>query len=1060
MIVQTRSPRRVQPALVSIALCSVLGWALPLHAQVSGGTISGTVRDEGGGVIPGASLSVANVATGVARDVTSNASGFYTAPNLVSGVYQVTASVSGMAKAVTKGIRVTVGGEQTVDLVMKVGGLEQSVEVTGATPVDQSSSALSGVVDSRQIVELPLNGRDWTSLATLQPGVANIRTQPALAISNQRANRGLGAQLTISGNRPQQNNYRLDGISINDYSNGAPGSVLGVDLGVDAVQEFSVVTSNAPANYGKSSGGILNAVTRSGTNTIHGDAYEFHRRSGLDSRNFFDGPTIPPFTRNQFGASLGMPLRKDRTFIFGDYEGLRQDLGVTLVNTVPSAAARTGQLAAGLVSVDPRVVPYLPFYPLPNGAVSGDTGVFSFAGQQVTHQDFFTVRLDHTVSVRNNLAATYFYDNGMTTGPDSFDLRLIGTRSRRQAVILQDSHTFGASLFNTVRAGFSRVVSQAPTTLAAIDPRAADTSLGFAPGLPVGLINIAGISNFQGGLGAVGEFDFHYNSFQIYDDGFLTRGKHALKFGVAAERILSDQLGTANPNGQFIFGSLAAFLTDRPTSFNAPISTNVTPRNLRQTLVGAYVMDDWRARRNLTINLGLRYEIATVPTEVDGKLSTLATLTDGQPRLGSPYFKNPTKLNFSPRLGFSWDPFSNGRTAVHGAFGVYDHLPLPYEFELLSLLSAPFFTQGNVVSLAPGTFPTGAYPLLTSNRLRYGIVEQNPKRNYVMQWNLNVQREVVSNLTVTVGYVGSRGVHQPFHVDDVNIVLPTLTPAGYVWPSPRGSGTRLNPNLGQISANFWSASSSYHALNVQVTKAMSHGLQLQGSYTFSKSIDTSSSGLAGDTFGNSVSSLPFFDPSLRRGLSDFDVRHLAVLNYTWVLPSPSSSGLLGWLAGGWQLGGIYQASSGLPFTAIIGGDPLGLSSADTFAFPDRLTGSGCASAVNPGNATHYIKTECFAFPSPGTRLGTSGRNTLIGPGLSNLDLSIFKNNRIKRAGDAFNVQLRLEIFNVLNRVNLNNPTNANRQIFNAAGAPLSNAGLLTSTSTPARQMQLGVKMIW
>ncbi|PYQ47088.1 MAG: hypothetical protein DMF78_24630, partial [Acidobacteria bacterium] len=831
---------------------------------------------------------------------------------------------------------------------------------TGASPVEQSSSALSGVLDSRQIVELPLNGRDWTALATLQPGVANIRTQPALGINAQRGIRGLGTQLTISGNRPQQNNYRLDGISINDYSNGAPGSVLGLVLGVDAVQEFSVVTSNAPANYGRSSGGIMNAVTRSGSNTLHGSAYEFNRDSSRDNKNFFDRVQKPPFTRNQFGVSAGLPIARDKTFLFADYEGLRQDLGVTLTNTVPSAAARAGRLVAGPITVDPRVVPYLDFYPLPNGNVSGDTGTYSFVGQQTAREDFFTVRLDHTFAARNSLAATYFWDDGQTTGPDTFNVKHIGTISRRQAAILQDSHPFSSTLLNTVRFGFSRVVSKAPITLDAVHPRAGDTNLGFVPGRAVGGILVAGVSLFQGGLGGIAEFDYDYNSFQLYDDGFLTTGSHSFKFGAAAERLHADQLSAANPNGIFAFGSLANFLTDRPISFSAPITEDVTPRRLRQTLLGAYVMDDWRLRRNLTVNLGLRYEIATVTTETDGKLSTLVNLTDTQPKLGSPFYKNPTLGNLEPRVGFSWDPFASGKTAVRGAVGVYDHLPLPYEFSLITLQAAPFFQLGTLGTLAPGTFPSGAYPLLTGNRFLFGYVEQKPKRNYVLQWNLNVQREVLSGLTMTVGYVGSRGVHQPFHTDDVNVVQPTLTSAGYVWPTPQGGGTRINPTLGQIRALVWSASSSYHGLNVQLTKAMRNGLQFQAAYTLSKSIDTSSSGIAGDTFGTSLDVLPFFDPALRRGLSDFDVRHVAVLNYNWLVPGPASpTGVLGWLASGWQLGGIYQLSSGLPFTATIGGDPLGLNSpiGGAFAFPDRLTGPGCESAVNPQNATHYIKTE-------------------------------------------------------------------------------------------------------
>src|SRR5262249_5697209 len=497
-----------------------------------------------------------------------------------------------------------------------------------------------------------------------------------------------------------------------------------------------------------------------------------------------------------------------------------------------------------------------------------------------------------------------------------------------------------------------------PVTLDAINPAAADTSLGFAPGRAVGLINIAGISNFQGGLGAVGEFDFHFNSYQIYDDAFYTRGTHALKFGVMVEHIQANQLGTANPNGQFIFGSVANFLTNKPTSFNAPLASGISPRDLRETVFGSYLQDDWKWRPNLTLNLGLRYELATVPTEADNKLSTLVNLTDAQPHLGSPYFANPTKRNFAPRVGFAWDPFHNGKTSARGAFGIYDVLPLTYQFQLLSIFAAPFQQLGNIANLAPGAFPKTAFTLLTANRLRYAFIEQHPKRNYVEQWNLTLQREVAPDLTVQIGYVGSHGAHQPFRADDVNTVQPTLTAQGYAWPTPRGSGNLLNPNVGQISAIFWQVSSTYHALNLQVTKRLSHGFQIQGSYTWAKSIDPGSSSVAGDTFGNSVSSLPLFDPRLRRGISDFDIRHNLVINSLWQIPAPESwSGLAGFLAKGWQLGGIFQASTGLPFTATIGGDPLGLNSADTYAFPNRVAEPGCEHPVNPVNSDHYIKTD-------------------------------------------------------------------------------------------------------
>ena len=1033
----------------------------PLEAQVVGGTILGSVKDSSSAVIPAAEVTVQNSDTQVARTATVNEDGFYRVPNLLPGDYQITASAPGFETVVRSGITLTVGGELVVDLQLPLGKVTQKVEVTAEAPtVELSSSSLTDVVNATTVRELPLNGRDWTQLATLQPGVAAVQTQPALSIGNERGNRGWGTQLTIGGNRPQENNYRLDGISINDYSNGAPGSILGVVLGVDAVQEFSVLTNDAPATYGRTSGGVVNAITRSGTNKLHGGAYEFLRNSALDARNFFDKSQVPPFRRNQFGGDAGRPIVRDRTFIFGDYEGLRQGLSVTQLNLVPSMAARSGQLSGGQVVVDPKVKPYFGLYPLPNGAVSGDTGIFNFPTQQVTREDFFTTRVDHTLSPHDSLFGTYFFDDGKTAAPDSFDDILTADLTRRQAVILEETHVFSPALLNSFRFGYSRVVSEAPKTLNAINPLAADTSLGFDPGLTAGPIQVAGLTDFAGGLGAVGEYDFHYNSFQVYDDAFFTEGSHAFKFGGAVERIQANQLGRSQPNGVFIFGSFVNFLTDKPTTFTSALSGAITPRDLRATIVGLYFQDDWRARSNLTLNLGLRYEMSTVPTEAQGKLTNLNSLTDTTPRLGSPYFSNPTKRNFEPRVGFSWDPFQTGKTSVRGAFGLYDDLPLPYLYLLTSVLSAPYFQQGTIANPPPGSFPTGAFGLLTANSLRYAHIESHPRRSYVMQWNLNVQREIAPDLTVFVGYVGSRGVHLPYQDSDVNFVQPTLTFQGYVWPTPQGSGTRLNPNLGQIQAVFWSSNSFYDALQLQVTRRLHRGLQIGGSYTWSKTIDTESSSSASGVFGNSARRL-FFDPKSGRGLADFDIRQNFVLNYIWQIPGPRGpSGVLGWATNGWQWGGIYHASGGVPFTPQIGGDPLGMKSSGTFDYPDRLTGPGCTSLVNPGNPIHYIKTQCFVFPNLSTRLGNAGRNILIGPGISDFDMSLFKNNSFRRISERFNVQFRAEFFNISNRANFAPPPSSNRSLFSASGAPVTSAGLIASTLTTSRQIQFGLKLTW
>lgn len=1088
------------------------------RAQEAGGTILGVVTDPSGAAVASANVTIKNVATGVERSVPTNADGVYVAPNLVPGSYEVVVDATGFSSTVVSDIVLTVGERREINVSLKIGQASDKVTVVGSqiSDVQLVSSAVGNVVDSHTVVELPLNGRDWTSLTLLEPGVAQVRTQKALGIGNDRANRGLGVDITIGGNRPQGNNYRLDGVSINDQTSGAPGSIQGSVLGVDAVQEFSVVTSNAPADYGKTSGGVINAASRSGTNTFHGTAYEFLRNDKFDARNFFGhtpNSTKPPLRRNQFGGSAGGPIIKDHTFFFADYEGVRQVIGNPSGNLiVPS------QSAAQVAATNSAILPYLALYPkpatfVPNANPLLETGSFTFVSKTVTNENFFTSRIDHKISTSDSLFGTYVFDKGNNANPDALDLNNIGTLSRRHTAAIEESHIFTPTLVNTARFGFNRTVSLAPTTLGSINTAAANTSLGFIPGRAVGLINISGgIANFTGGPHGVGEFDFHYNSFQAYDDLFWTRGKHSLKFGFSAERIQSNQLGGANPSGQFFFQSLSDFLNNNaPTSFNGPLASGITPRDLRQTIYSGYLQDDYKIRRNLTLNLGLRYEMSTVPRETANRLSTLVHLqTDTAPRLGSPYFSNPTLHNFAPRVGLAWDPFGTGKTSVRGAFGMYDVLPLPYEFELLSLFSAPFFealtlkstASGNIPTLVAGDFPKNAWvkgnnfvanPANNPNKvLRNGYIEPNPNRSYVMQWTLNVQRELFRDFTVTAGYIGSHGVHQPFHADDVNDFLPISTSAGFLWPNSANAAQQVatNPNVGQISSLMWATSSLYNGLTLSAIKRLSHGFQFQGSYTFSRSIDDSSSGIAGDTFGNSVSSLFWFNPKLRRGLSDFNVSQLAAINAIWIVPSPQSwSSFPKWFASGWQLGGIYTVGSGLPFTPTIGGNPLGVNSpaGENFDFPNRVAGCNPVNGnfrsgpLGPGLSPvgpHYLNTTCFALPTaPGLAagmctpftavagtcanlLGNSGRNTVIGPGLQDLDFSLFKNNPIHRISESFNVQFRWEVFNIANHANFSPPLPGNRQIFSGTGARLGSAGLLNATSTSSRQMQFALKLIW
>src|SRR6184192_1291803 len=1089
-------------------LAVTLGFLFPAasRGQVAGGTISGTVTDSSGRVIGNVQITINNLATGVTRDVTTNDGGFYSAPNLLPGTYQAKFSAKGFKTEARNGIALTVGATEVLDLTMKVGTAVETIQVTGEAPAVQlATSDISAVVNATTVRELPLNGRSWTDLATLQPGVDAIHTQPDFAAGTDRGNRGFGQQLTISGARPQQNNYRLDGVSLNDYANGAPGSVLGGNLGVDAIQEFSVLTSNYSAEYGKTSGGVVNAITRSGTNQIHGSVYEFLRNSKLDTRNFFDVGGVPPFKRNQFGGAVGGPILKNRTFFFADYEGIRQSLGITTVATVPSANARQGILVGGNVTVDPNAAAYLTFYPAPPPQnTNGDLGQFTFAGQQVVNENFLTGRVDHRFSAKDSLFGSYMFDRTPYSAPDGLNNVEFDTLTSRQFVSVEETHIFSPRFANSFRIGGNHEAVNNNQSLKATNPDAARIDLGVGgaafAGRKAAQVLVGGLSDFTGGVGGSPTYFYHWNSVQLYDDAFFTKGTHSIRFGVAVERMLLNVLADTDPNGIWNFDSVQGFLTNNPTKFQGGIANSLSPRNLRQTLFGAYVQDDWRARPNLTLNLGLRYEMSTVVAETHGKLANLRKITDATAHLGNPFFSNPTLKDFEPRVGFAWDPLRNGKTAVRGGIGMFDVQPLPYQFPLLVTQAIPFFSYPVVKNPAGACSPPlnpcpspffnfgGQNISFPANRLRTTYDQPTPKRNYVMQWNLNVQQQLAPSLAAMLAYVGSRGVHQPFRVDDANMAIPTKTSLGYVWPFD-SSGNPLdpiNPNFGSIRGMFYQGHSQYDALEAQLAKRMSHGFQVQGVFTWSKSIDTSSASVAGDTFGNSISSLHWFDMRLSRGLSDFNVGRPLVVNGTWEVPTPKSlAGPAQWALGGWELGLIFTASDGVPFTATwgTGSDPANTNSGDDWAFPNRLSGPGCKTLTNPGNPTNYIKTQCFAIPTaPDVAFwnqycdpmppsvggpvafplcfnlrGNAGSNILIGPGVTSLDFSLFKNNYIKRISERFNVQFRAEIFNILNHVNFAPPTTpTNTDIFDGAGNLNPVAGALTTT--PRRRARFSSRL--
>jgi len=1148
---------------VFLAFAVIFAGPVDLQGQVAGATISGNVTDSTGKVVPNVHVSINNPATGVNREVVTNEEGFYAAPNLFPGSYEVRFSAQGFKLEVKRDIELTVGASVSLDQQLRVGSVTETVTVQSEIPaVQTSSSDISAVVNATTVRELPLNGRSWTDLAQLQAGVAAIHTQPDFSAGTDRGNRGFGQQLTISGARPQQNNYRLDGVSLNDYANGAPGSVLGGSLGVDAIQEFSVITSNYSAEYGKTSGGVVNAITRSGTNQIHGSGYEFIRNSKLDAKNYFDDPTkpIPPFKRNQFGGTIGGPIVKDHTFFFADFEAIRQSKGIPNLITVPSDAARAGKVftyatCAGTIdttdnscleTVDSSAAKYLPFWPhAPASAqVPGsDTAPYTFSGQQIVNENFLTARIDHHFSDKDSLAGSYMFDRTPYQSPDGMNNVEFQTLTARQFLSIEETHIFTPSFANSIRIGGNHEAVNNNQSVKALTTDAANVDLGVGGTSFAGraaaqvLINSLGITPFSGGVGGSPTYFYHWNSLQFYDDAFLTKGKHSLKFGGAFEHIMLNVIADTDPNGIWIFSDLPSFLTNIPKKFQGGIANTLSPRNLRQNIFGVYVQDDWRWKPNLTLNLGLRYETSSVPKETAGKTANLRNLNDTLPICGKlvtgcagagAFFANPTLKNFEPRVGFAWDVFRNGKTAVRGGIGMFDVLPLPYQFVLMTTQSAPFFSYTAINASDPTLpVPLKFYTVdqsdIKANSLRSTYVDSHQKRNYIVQWNLNLQQQLTPSVAGMLAYVGSRGVHQPFKVDEADLVIPTSTPYGYLWPQVDVNGNLLsgpnagnppdpiNKNFGSVRGIFYEGHSYYNALEAQLAKRMSHNFQLQGTFTWGKSMDTSSASVAGDTFGNSISSLHWFDMRLSRGLSDFSVGRTLVVNGTWEAPTPKSlSAPAQWALGGWELGLIFTASDGVPFTPTwgTGADPQGTLSSDDWAFPVRLGGSGCQTLTQPGNPTAYVKSNCFQVPTapnlpwwyancdpappslgygfdplnPSNPVasnngnpppkwlpplacfnlrGNAGRNILIGPGVASLDFSLFKNNYIKSISENFNIQFRAEFFNIINHPNFAPPPSAtNTDVFDGTGSPNSALGLLTKTTTTAREIQFAIKVIF